>query len=156
MKLSHLLACGLLTLTTAAFAGGAAGGRSGPRPMPPVGWTYVWVAPAYRTVTTQTWIPGTTQLVEDWMETSPGRFEKIWRQVTTPGHYETTTRQVVVSDGHWELVRVDPPPVYINPPIYVNPPVVVVRSGGTVGVDGYASGPVEDLSKFTPLSDWPK
>lgn len=152
MKLSHLLACGLLTLTTAVYAGGGGSGRSGPRPMPPSGWTYVWVAPVYRTVTDSVWIPQRTQLVSDWMEISPGRYEQIWRQVIIPGHYETTTRQVLIADAHWEMVRIDPPPVYINPPIIVRNP----GTPPTVGVEGYATGPVEDISKFSPLSEWPK
>ena len=35
-------------------------------------------------------------------------------------------------------------------------PVVLLADVRSVGVQGYASGPIEDLSKFSPLTDWPK
>jgi len=161
MKTSWLLACALCaTCATATFAQEAAGGGSGrgptivrPTPAPPPGWVYRWIGPVYQTIPDRIWIADRIEMVREWVEISPGRLEQVWRQIVTPGHYETTTRRVLVSDGHYELVRVDPP-VYISPPIIVSPPVVVWNPG-TVGVDGYKTVSTEDLSKFSPLTEWP-
>jgi hypothetical protein len=122
--------------------------RPVPSPVPPPGWTYVWVNPVYQTVTERNWVPDRTQLVAEWVETSPGHMELVYRQITIPGYWQTTTRRVLISDGHWQLVRVDAPPIV--------PPPIIVRNPGTVGVEGYAQIPTEDLSKFSPLSEWPK
>jgi len=159
MKLTRLLTCALLVLGAGMFAPPAPAlvalpPTPRPRPLPPPGWTYLWIAPVYRTVTDRNWVPETVQMVPQWIEISPGRLEQVWRQIITPGHWEITTRQVLIAEGHWELVRVDPPPPPY-PPVFPPPPVIV-RNPGTVGVDGYGSGPVEDLSKFSPLTEWPK
>ncbi len=118
------------------------------RPPAPAGYAYQWVVPVLRTVRDQVWIPRHVEMVQDWVEVSPGRYEMVMRQNITPGHYETTTRQVVASEGYWQLVRIDPP-------LPVPVPVVVVVNPGTVGVEGYGSGPGEDLSKFSGLREWP-
>jgi hypothetical protein len=168
MKLVQILACAAAVLSMGvcapAMAQDAGGGRGMiapmPRPMPPSGWQYVWVAPVYQTVADQTWVPERVEWVAEWREISPGRYEQVWRQLVTPGHWVTSTRRVLVSAGHWELVAVSPPwpPMIIEPP-YVMPPVsppIYVRGSGTVGVEGYSSYGGEDLSRFSPLSEWPK
>jgi hypothetical protein len=120
-------------------------------PTPPYGYTYRWVPPQYRTVVERVWVPERTQMVEDWVQISPGKWEKVWRTVTIPGHYETVRRTELVAAGYWQLVRVDPP-VYPRP---VPMPRPVVSEPGTVGVEGYSKGSGEDLSKFSGLSEWP-
>ncbi len=167
MTFARLFTCALLVFGAGIFAPAvlaqeAGGGGRGmvplpipsPRPMPPPGWTCIWVAPVYQNITERSWVPEAVQMVSEWREIAPGRYEQVWRQIVIPGHWVTTMRRVLVSDGHWELVRLDPPPMPPMPP--VRPPVIVVRNPGTVGVSGYGSGPVEDLSKFTPLAEWPK
>ena len=123
--------------------------RPAPTPMPPPGWEYRWVAPVYQTITEQAWVPERVEWVQQWMEITPGHLEQVLRQVVTPGHYETRSRRVLLSDGHYELVRVERPPIIISPPIIVNPPIVVyppvVVNPRTVGVEGYRSGAGEDL-----------
>jgi len=146
---------------------GGGGGGSGPvpalvrispppRPIPPPGYVYQWVPPVYQTVMDRVWIPERTEWVRQWVEITPGRLEEVMRQVTTPGHYDTTTRTVLVSNGYWQLVMMDPlpPPVIIPSP----PRPVVVWNPGTVNVDGYKPGGLqtEDLSKFSGLKEWPK
>ena len=121
-----------------------------PRPVPPPGFVYEWVAPIYRTITDRVWIADRVELVADWMETSPGRWEQVWRQVVIPGHWQTATRKVLISPGYWRLARIEPPPIIVPLP---RPAVI---GPATVGVDGYRSGPGEDLSKFSPLTEWPK
>jgi hypothetical protein len=170
MTIKRLLICaavavgmGLYAPAMAQDAGGAGRGIIAPprpSPVPPVGWEYVWVAPVYRTVTEQNWVPEKVQWVAEWREISPGRYQQVWRQIVTPGYWQTTTRRVLVSAGHWELVAINPPPPpFIEPPIVlppVYPPPIIVRNPGTVGVEGYARGGGEDLSKFSPLMEWPK
>jgi hypothetical protein len=168
MTLSRLLMCAAVAMSLGACAsamaqeGGGFSGR-GPlpqRPVPPLGWEYVWMAPVYQTVTERNWVPEKVQWVAEWRQISPGRYEQVWRQIVTPGYWQTTTRQVLVSAGHWELLAINPPrpPVIIEPPIVVPPiyPPVIVRGPGTVGVQGYSSGMGEDLSKFSSLHEWPK
>ncbi|HVT82360.1 MAG TPA: hypothetical protein VHM90_17080 [Phycisphaerae bacterium] len=151
MKLTLLAAAAIaaVSMFTAAPASAIVpiGGR-GPLPVAPPGWVYRYVGPVYRTVADQVWIAETRRLVPVWVETSPGRMEQVYREVITPGHWETRTRQELVSAGHYELVQ-------ISPPIYI-PPRVVVVNPGTAGVEGYASGQGEDMSKFSGLSEWPK
>ena len=130
MKFARWPVCALVVLGAGMFAPSAAARAAAfaplPSPAPAPGWTYIWIAPAYRTVTERRWIPGSTQMVCEWMEISPGRWEQVWRQIVTPGHWEMTTRQVLISDGHWELVRVEPPPPF---PPFVPPPVIVGNPG---------------------------
>jgi len=164
MKLAYLLSCGLLAvgamscaLPAQAVDAGGGGGRgiiSLPRPMPvpPEGWVYRYAGPVYQTVVERVWIADRVEMVSQWMEISPGRLEQVWRQVVIPGHWETTTRRVLVADAHWELVRLDPP---VPVPYYPPPVVVIIPPAGTVGVDGYGTFQTEDLSKFSPLKEWP-
>lgn len=131
------------------------------RPIAPPGYVCQWVPPVYRTVADSVWTPESVSMVPEWVEVSPGVIEQAWRQVVTPGHWTRTTRQVLVAEGHWELVAVAPPfvvppPVVVAPPVVITPGPVWTTSPGTVGVDGYGSGGGEDLSKFSGLSDWPK
>ncbi len=172
MTTARLLTVAVVVLGLGACApavaqeGGGVAGRGiimppRPTPAPPLGWQYVWVAPVYRTVTERNWVPERVQWVAEWREISPGRYEQVWRQIVTPGYWQTTTRQVLVSAGHWELVAINPPPPpFLPPPIVVPPPVypppIIVRGPGTVGVEGYRSSGGEDLSKFSPLTEWPK
>ena len=171
MTISRLLTCAAVALGLFASAPAMAqegGGMSGrgmiapprPTPMPPGGYQYVWVAPVYQNVTDQSWVAERVEWVAEWREFSPGRYEQVWRQIVTPGYWVTSTRRVLVSAGHWELIAISPPPpIFIDPPIVVRPPVnppIIVRSPGTVGVDGYGGGSVEDLSKFSSLREWPK
>jgi hypothetical protein len=129
------------------------------RPTPPPGWTYRWVPPTYSTVTRRVWIEGTTEWVCDWVWRYD-RYEPVWRRVTSPGHWEERTERVEVRPGRWELVRVEPTP-YPGPypgPYPLPRPIPTPRpwqGTPTVGVDGYSSGPTEDLGKFTPLREWP-
>ena len=104
--------------------------------------------PVYRTVYDRIWVEERTERVLDWVEIAPGRWAQRWAIVTIPEHYETTTRRVLVSAGYWQLIRIEPPPR----PIPLPRPVV---SFGTVGVDGYSRQVGDDLSKFSPLYDWP-
>ena len=120
------------------------------RPSPPPGWAYQWVAPVYRTIVDRVWVPGRTQLVPDWIQIGD-HWEQVWREITTPGHYESTTRQILVSDGHWQLVRVEPP----RPVPFPRPVIIVPANPSTVSVNGYSSGPTEDLHAFSPLYEWP-
>ncbi len=162
MKTLRLVMCAVAGMAMwgagAALAVAPGGGRGvtiiRPTPAPPAGWVYRWVGPVYQTISDRVWVPEKVEMVPQWMEIG-GRLEQVWRQVVTPGRWELHTRQVLVSEGHYELVRIEPPPVIISPPIVINPPVVV-RNPGTVGVEGYKSGPTEDLSKFSPLKEWPK
>jgi hypothetical protein len=118
---------------------------------PPAGYVYRWVPPVYRTVTERVWIPERIERVEQWVEVSPGCWERVWRTIVIPGRYEHVTRRVLVSAGYWQLVRVDRPwprPVPLPRPVITNPP--------TVGVEGYSRSGGEDLSKFSGLSEWPE
>jgi hypothetical protein len=121
-------------------------------PDPPVGYTYRWVAPTYRTVYERVWVEESTRRWPEWVEISPGVWEQRWRTVTVPAHFETTSRQVMVSAGYWQLVKLDPPPYDYPHPIPLERPVVNSR---TVGVEGYSKSGGDDLSKFSPLSEWP-
>ncbi len=153
MKLLQILSCVVIcaaaTLPAPAGAQFSGGRGSGPRPAPPPGWVYRYIAPVYRTVTDQIWVAESRQLVPAWIETSPGRMEQVWREVVTPGHWMTSSHQELVAAGHYDLVQVDPPVVIMPQPrvVFVNP--------GTAGVEGYASAPTEDLSKFSGLAEWP-
>jgi hypothetical protein len=122
------------------------------RPAPPPGWTYRWVPPTYSTVMHRVWVEGTTEWVVDYIYRD-GRYEQVWRQVRTPGHWESRTERVEVRPGYWQLVRIDPPPYEPRPYPMPRP---WQPGTPTVGVDGYGSGPGEDLSKFSPLREWPK
>jgi len=122
-----------------------------PRPFTPPGYACRWVPPLYRTLSDRVWVDARVDMVPQWFETSPGHMERLYRQVITPGHWESTARQVLIADGHWELVAITPPP----------PPVVVVPApwpprGGTVGVEGYDSRPGENPNPFSGLSEWPE
>jgi hypothetical protein len=170
MTITRLLACAAVVLGVGACApalaqeGGGRGMISPPRPSPypPGGYEYVWVAPVYQNITEQSWVPERVEWVAEWREISPGRYEQVYRQIVTPGRWVTSTRRVLVSPGHYELIAINPrPPIIIDPPIVINPPIIVrppifVRTPGTVGVEGYAGGRLEDLSKFSSLSEWPK
>ena len=132
MKLGTLFTCALLTasvlVSTAqaqaivAIDSGGGGGRGGPprpSPVPPPRLGLSLDSPAYQNITDQVWIADRTQLVQEWVEITPGRLEQVWRQVVIPGHWETTTRRVLIADGHWELVQINPFP---------QPPIVIVPS----------------------------
>ncbi len=154
MKLTHILAVAVITGLSSLAAPSASaivpiGGGRGPMPAPPPGWVYRYVGPVYRTVSEQVWVAEARRLVATWVEIAPGRMEQVYREVITPGHWETRTRQELVSAGHYELVQITSPPIYI-------PPRIVVVNPGTAGVEGYATGSGEDLSKFSGLSEWPK
>jgi hypothetical protein len=160
MNMTCLLSCALVALGAGLFVAPAHALIAlppipAPRPVPPPGWSYVWIAPVYQTVTDRHWVPEAARWVQEWREISPGRFEQVWRQIITPGHWETTTRRILVSPGHWELVRMGPPPIIVEPPVVISPPAIM-PGPRTVGVEGYSSGPGEDLSKFSPLTQWPK
>jgi hypothetical protein len=128
------------------------GGGRPPGPAP-VGWAYRWVPPTYRNIVDRVWIAERRDLVQDWVQVSPSRWEQVWREVVIPGHWDTTVRQVLVTPGRWELVRIDAPPPR---PIPLPPPVVILPTNPpTVGVEGYKNEPGEDLSKFSPLREWP-
>ncbi|HEY4329775.1 MAG TPA: hypothetical protein VGN88_08565 [Phycisphaerae bacterium] len=165
MKLSVLftyaiLAAGAMALAVPAHAvvalpegGGGRGGPPRPSPMAPPGWVYRWVAPVYQNVMDQVWIADRTQMVQEWVEITPGHLQQVWQQVLIPGHWQATTRRVLIADGHYELVQINPFP---QPPVVIVPaPPVIVRNAGTVGVEGYNSNSTEDMSKFSPLNDWP-
>ena len=137
-----LLAAGLV-LSIATATASAIVALPAPRPPAPQGWTYQWVPPTYRTLSDRTWIPERRAMFDDWAYID-GRWERIYRESIVPGHWESTTRQVLVSPGYWQLVQLFPPPP--QPP---------ARIGGTVGVEGYANSTGEDLSKFSPLTEWP-
>jgi len=118
------------------------------QPEPPVGYYYRWAPPVYRTVYDRVWVEERTERVMQWVEVAPGRWQECWTVRTIPAHWETTTRQVLVSAGYWELVRIEPPrPIPMPHPVVITP--------GPVGVDGYSQHGGEDLSKFSPLSEWP-
>jgi len=119
-------------------------------PEPPVGYTYRWVPAVYRTITERVRVEERAQQVEDWVQVGPGRWERVWRTVTIPAHYESVTRRELVSEGYWQLVRVMP---YPRPMPYPGP---VVSDPPTVGVEGYSQRGGEDLSKFSGLSEWPE
>lgn len=105
----------------------------------------VWVEPVYRTVTQQVWVEPVYQTVTDhvWREASvqqqteqvwvpdryelrdvthfdawgrpyivrqpvlveAGHYQQTTRQVVVPAHYEDVQRQVLVSAGHWQMVQ---------------------------------------------------
>ena len=148
-----------------------------PPPNPGPGWVRVWVAPVYRTVYERVWIEERTQQIQErvwvppscewrdivtydewghrivrreYVELSPGYWSYQWRTIVVPAHEETVARQELVSSGYWKWVPVEVPPMPVplpRPIIFGNPP--------TVGVEGYKSLPTEDLSKFSPLTEWP-
>ncbi len=152
MKTLQLIAAGLLGLSLQAMPAKAMVALPPRPPGPaPAGWVYRYVPPAYQTVLDRVWIPGSVEWVSEWVWID-GRYQQVMRQVVRPGHYETTTRQVMVSAGYWQLVRIDPVPGPIPVPL----PRPVVVNPETVGVEGYRSGPGEDLSMFSGLSEWPK
>lgn len=123
------------------------------RPAPPPGYTYRWVPPQYRTEIRRVWIEGRTEWVVDWIYRN-GHYEQVWRPAYTPGRWEERAERIQIRPGYWQLVRIDPPP---PPPIYPRPyPMPRPWQGvPTVGVDGYNPQPAEDLSKFSPLHEWP-
>jgi hypothetical protein len=122
----------------------------------PAGWTYRWVPPVYTTQTQRVWVEGTSEWVVDYLWRD-GRYEQVWRRVTTPGHWENRTERVEVRPGYWQLVRIEPPPPPVSPPIYRPYPMPRPWQPGapTVGVEGYQRGPGEDLGEFSPLREWP-
>jgi hypothetical protein len=140
-----------------------------PAPRPPIpappGRGWVWVPPVYRTVYTRTWRPPVYQTVTEnvWI---PDRYD--WQTVCTwengqyvqreawvliPGHFETQTRQVMISPGWWTLAPrqelVSPGhgewrgPAPMPPPVpQPTPPVTPApRPPG--------------LEPFSPLWEWP-
>src|SRR4051794_7520038 len=92
------------------------GGGRGPRPIPPMGWSYQWVPPVYQTVTDRAWVEERRDWTSEWVEVRPGRWEQVWRQTVVPGHWDWTTRQVMVAAGYWQLVRASPPVVVVPTP----------------------------------------
>ena len=152
MKRLTYLAVGMLALSMS-LVPAAAIVPIGPRPPgpAPAGWVYRYVPPVYRTIADRVWISERVEWVSEWAWVN-GQYQQVYRQVVRPGHYETTTRQVLVAAGYWQLVRLDPPPR----PMPMPRPYPVVVNPGTVGVEGYRSGPGEDLSPFSGLSEWPK
>ena len=124
-------------------------------PTAPEGWAYRWVPADYEWVARRVWIEGRTEWVREWVEIR-GHMEEVWRQVTTPGRWEDRSERVIVNPGRWELVRVGPPYPVEPWPRPLPLPHRVVVTGGTVGVEGYAQGGDEDMSKFSGLREWPK
>jgi hypothetical protein len=153
MKLAQILRCtaiaAAIALAVPARAQAGGGRIISPRPVPPPGWVYRYVAPVYRTVMDQMWVAESRQLVPVWVETSPGCMEQAWREIVTPGRWMTTSRQELVAAGYYELVRVDPPVVIVPQPriVFANP--------GSTGVEGYQTATGENLSQFSSLSEWP-
>jgi hypothetical protein len=87
-----LMASGLVLGTAPARA--LAPASSAPaHPAPPPGWTYVWMPPVFRNIAEQRW------------ETEHIDWEEL--QAVIPGHWEWTSRQVLVSPGYWQLARAD-------------------------------------------------
>ncbi len=137
-----------------------------PRPISPPGFAYQWVPPVYQTVRQQIWIGEKIQTLPEWIEISPGYLQQVWHDVITPGHWEITSRQIQIADGHWQLIEISPPPVFITPPIVVipppfTPPVIIhpqptFSSGTTVTVEGYAPGDSASPTPFSGLTAWPK
>ena len=156
MKLFSIFAAAVLGLTLSATPASALVSLPRPTPPPgpsPSGYVYQYVEATYRTISERTWVPDRIDWVTEYVWIN-GRYEQVYRQIVRPGHYETTTRRVLVSPGYWVLVRVETYPPYPRP-VPLPRPVPVIVNPGTVGVDGYRSGPGEDLSKFSPLKDWP-
>jgi hypothetical protein len=149
-----------LLLALLATAASPAAAMIAPAPPAPPGWAYRWVPPTYRTVFDRLWIPQQCTPVVDWVEISPGHFVQTWRNVLTPGHWQTTTRRELLDPGHWELVALAPPPRFrplpVEPIPMPLPRPVVLAPTGTVPVEGYSSGPGEDLSAFSGLREWPE
>jgi hypothetical protein len=124
-------------------------------PPAPDGWAYRWIPARYDWVTRRVWIEGRTEWVREWVEIR-SHMEEVWRQITSPGHWEERSERVMVNPGRWELVRIGPPyPVEPRPGPFPLPHPIESPSG-TVGVEGYARGGGEDLSKFSGLREWPK
>ena len=116
-----------------------------PRPFVPPGYACRWVPPVYRAVSDRIWVEQRVDMVPGWYEISPGHMERLYRQVITPAHWETTIHQVLIADGHWDLVAIAPPP-----PIFVPQPLPAA-----VGVEGYDSRAGESLNQFSGLGEWP-
>jgi hypothetical protein len=112
------------------------------------------VPPTYSTVIRRVWVEGTSQWVCDWIWRYD-HYEASWRRVVSPGHWEERPERVESRPGYWELVRIEPPVPYPLPRPYPLPTPRPWQGTPTVGVQGYSSGPGEDLSKFSPLRDWP-
>jgi hypothetical protein len=151
-RIIPILAAGLLGLSMGAVHAKAIVPLPPRPPGPaPVGWVYRYVQPVYTTVTERIWVPERIDWVSEWAWVD-GRYQQVYRQVVRPGHFETTTRRVLISPGYWQLVRADVVPM----PVPLPRPIPVVGNPGTVGVEGYHTGPGEDLSRFSPLTEWPK
>jgi hypothetical protein len=150
-----------------------------PVPHPPGEW--VWVEPVYRTVYERVWVPDRIERVperywvsptygwrtvicydeygrrietREWGVITPGHYETTYREVVVAGHYETRERRILVTAGYWKRIH----PIIIDPPIIIrpDPPVVIRPTPPNVGVDGYASEWEKDKGKFSPLYEWPK
>ncbi|MDB5321667.1 MAG: hypothetical protein JWN40_3298 [Phycisphaerales bacterium] len=135
-----------------------------PHPPFPPGDGWIWIPPTYRTVYERIWQPPTYQTVTEtlWITDQYG-----WRTICTweggqyvqrqewvliPAHYETRTRQILVSPGAWtwgprqELVtpghweRIGP----IHPPVPVPFPQPQPPTARPPG-----------LEPFSPLWEWP-
>ena len=151
-KIIPILAAGLLGLASSAVPAKALVALPPRPPGPaPVGWVYQYVQPVYQTVTDRIWVAERIDWVTEWVWIE-GRYQQVYRQVVRPGRFETTTRRVLISAGSWRLVRVEVVPM----PVPLPRPIPVVGNPGTVGVDGYRTGQGEDLSRFSPLTEWPK
>ena len=148
-----------------------------PLPPQPVG-DYVWVPPVYRVELERVWVAdrveqiterywvaaaygwrtviycdesGRQIVTREWGETTPGHWETRTRDVAIAGHYETSERRILVSGGYWQYVGPRPLPLPYDPPIVIQP-----GNPGTVGVDGFAKDAPSDQGKFSPLYEWPK
>jgi hypothetical protein len=146
-----------------------------PTPRPPGEW--VWVEPVYRIEYERVWVPDRVERVADrywvsgtygwrtvicydefgrrverreWGEITPGHWETTYREIVVAGHYETRQRRILVSPGYWK--RIGPPIIMpVEPPVIIRP-----TNPPTVGVDGFKSEWEADKAKFSPLYEWPK
>lgn len=146
------------------------------RPPQPDG-QWVWVEPVYTVTYEKVWIPerieriphryyvsptygwrtiitydcyGNRVETREWGQISPGHWETSYREVVVAGHYEMRERRILVSSGYWKYIG--PRPLPVDPPIVIQP----APSPRTVGVEGYAKEWEQDKGKFSPLHEWPK